>query len=345
MTVDNIIDDIHNGDIEDVIQLFGGSLNDVLFFLHKKGRLNEIDPFDDEVEEYQSQILNYMIVEFGIDEVIGYVISSIMKDDFVVNMEGGFDLIINGTDELAELFSESGDPSVRSTVRTIMSEDWFDWNFGYIEVDFQNDIFKNLNEENIGKLKNLLISENIEIDLNKLINSDTPKELLYQLFGEESDIVKLNSDNIDRVFNNIKILDDIIMTYYFETQIEFENLYQRSYSDAWVEDVTNQIWVELSTYFNVKDKRWVPTPNNESHYFRMGMNDGVVVDAILSFLTEHTERDYYGENSISGFSGIIGLLQYLMEVGIYDFLTIRPPDYPDYSLVVKNINLGFDDYF
>ena len=37
-------------------------------------------------------------------------------------------------------------------------------------------------------------------------------------------------------------------------------------------------------------------------------------------------------------------LQSLMEEGVYEFLTIGIPDYPDYSLVVKNINLGFDDY-
>lgn len=76
----------------------------------------------------------------------------------------------------------------------------------------------------------------------------------------------------------------------------------------------------------------------------MKINDGVVEDAIISFLRENSDMGYYSNNSISDLSGLIGLLQSLMEEGVYEFLTIRIPDYPDYSLVVKNINLGFDDY-
>lgn len=347
MTVDNVIEDFYD-DVEELVKIFG-SLEDILFFLYKKGRLDEIDPFDDRLEEYETQILYYIMTELGDDEVMNYIISQLMEDDFKANREGGFDLTINGPDDLAELFNEMGDPNDRSVVKNVMGEDWFEA-FGYIEVDFQGDLLENLNEENIGKLKDLLISENVKIDLNELLeistqDEDNPKEFLYQLFGEESDIVKLSSDNIDRVFNNFKILDYLIMTYYSEIQIELENLYNRSYNDAWVEDVTNQAWGELSTYFDVKDRQWVPNPLNlKSHYFKMKINDGVVEDAIISFLRENSNLDYNSNNSISDLSGLIGLLQSLMEEGVYEFLTIGIPDYPDYSLVVKYINLGFDDY-
>ena len=343
MTVDNVIEEFYNN-TDEVINLFG-SLESILFFLYKKGRLDEIDPFDHLLEEYQSGILYYMMTELGDYDVMSSVIN-IMGDDVEKNGDGGFDLTINEKDKLAELFSYGRYSDDRRIVKKVMGDDWFD-PFDHFHHDLQDDMIENLNEENINKLKNLLILKNVKIDLNELLeistqDEDNPKELLHQLFGGESDIVELSSDNIGWVFNNVKILKYLLMTHYLDIQMELENLYIWSYNDAWVVEITDEIWDNLSTYFDVKDKQWVHTPNTNFHYFKMKIHDGVMQDAIISFL-RHT-KDINSQLSIIEFSGIIELLQYLMEEEIYEFLKIRTPDYPDYSLVVKNINLGFDEY-
>ena len=338
MLVNDLIDDIHSGDIEEVLNIFGGSMEGLLYFLKKKGELDSIDPFDDSLEEYQSKILYTMLIDLGETEVMDYIISRISSD---ITKEGDKDyyLTLDGLDEFAEFFSDSGDPNDRNVVKDVMDEDFFEA-FGYIDTDFYSDVIENLNEENIKSLKSMMIGNNVEA----IVDDEAPTELLYQLSEEQkSNMVQIDSNNIDRIFNDEETLKYVIMVNFEDMMYDMENLYNRSYNDAYEVELSNMIWDELTEYFNVEDKKWFKVKNG--HQFMIRINPGVIPNMVIDFLrTTGGEYDYYG-TTLDDLGSFTNLLQYLMEEDVYEYLSFRIPDYPDYRLVVKSINDGFNDYF
>ena len=338
MLVNDLIDDIHSGDIEEVLNIFGGSMEGLLYFLKKKGELDSIDPFDDSLEEYQNKILYTMLIDLGETEVMDYIISRISSD---ITKEGDKDyyLTLDGLDEFAEFFSDSGDPNDRNVVKDVMDEDFFEA-FGYIDTDFYSDVIENLNEENIKSLKSMMIGNNVEA----IVDDEAPTELLYQLSEEQkSNMVQIDSNNIDRIFNDEETLKYVIMVNFEDMMYDMENLYNRSYNDAYEVELSNMIWDELTEYFNVEDKKWFKVKNG--HQFMIRINPGVIPNMVIDFLrTTGGEYDYYG-TTLDDLGSFTNLLQYLMEEDVYEYLSFRIPDYPDYRLVVKSINDGFNDYF
>jgi hypothetical protein len=338
MLVNDLIHDIHNGDIEEVLNIFGGSMEGLLYFLKKKGELDSIDPFDDWLEEYQSKILYTMLIDLGETEVMDYVITRI-SGDIIKEGDKDYYLTLDGLDEFAEFFSDSGDPNDRNVVKDVMDEDFFEA-FGYIDTDFYSDVIENLNEENIKSLKSMMIGNNVEA----IVDDEAPTELLYQLSEEQkSNMVQIDSNNIDRIFNDEETLKYVIMVNFEDMMYDMENLYNRSYNNAYEVELSNMIWDELTEYFNVEDKKWFKVKNG--HQFMIRINPGVIPNMVIDFLrTTGGEYDYYG-TTLDDLGSFTNLLQYLMEEGVYEYLSFRIPDYPDYRLVVKSINDGFNDYF
>ena len=338
MLVNDLIDDIRSGDIEEVLNIFGGSMEGLLYFLKKKGELDSIDPFDNSLEEYQSKILYTMLIDLGETEVMDYVITRI-SGDIIKEGDKDYYLTLDGLDEFAEFFSDSGDPNDRNVVKDVMDEDFFEA-FGYIDTDFYSDVIENLNEENIKSLKSMMIGNNVEA----IVDDEAPTELLYQLSEEQkSNMVQIDSNNIDRIFNDEETLKYVIMVNFEDMMYDMENLYNRSYNNAYEVELSNMIWDELTEYFNVEDKKWFKVKNG--HQFMIRINPGVIPNMVIDFLrTTGGEYDYYG-TTLDDLGSFTNLLQYLMEEGVYEYLSFRIPDYPDYRLVVKSINDGFNDYF
>ena len=54
------VNDFITGDIDHLIDMFG-SIENILKFFHRKDLLQYIDPFDTDVEDYQLEILNYLL--------------------------------------------------------------------------------------------------------------------------------------------------------------------------------------------------------------------------------------------------------------------------------------------
>ena len=54
------VNDFITGDIDHLIDMFD-SMENILRFFHKKDLLQYIDPFDTDVEDYQLEILNYLL--------------------------------------------------------------------------------------------------------------------------------------------------------------------------------------------------------------------------------------------------------------------------------------------
>ena len=79
------IDEFNNGEMEDLLKIFG-SMEQILTFFQKQNILNDIDPFDDDLSDYQLEILNYLLNVLNDKEILRVCISKL--DDIVIKDDG-----------------------------------------------------------------------------------------------------------------------------------------------------------------------------------------------------------------------------------------------------------------
>jgi len=70
------VNDFITGDIDHLIDMFD-SMENILRFFHKKDLLQYIDPFDTDVEDYQLEILNYLLNVVNDKETLKYCIAQL----------------------------------------------------------------------------------------------------------------------------------------------------------------------------------------------------------------------------------------------------------------------------
>lgn len=339
--IKKIVDDINNGDIDNVLPLFGGDFNMLFTLLKKHDALKEIDPFDTELEDYQHEILDYLLNEINDPKTWEYTISQIDNDLEKVGED--YYLVIGEIEELSDLFYEGGrDVSPKDVAKSVLSEDW--WEPFYNATDnVYYDVIENLNEENLNYLKIKIVDELDGIPVVASEDDFAKTDVLEEIAKEQDNTqVVINSSNIDRIINDEETMKYLLENYLDDMDSDLHSLYSSSYNNAYTSEIYNDVWDELSGFFDVKSKEWVPHKNfkGDTRYtFRLKLNPGLLHDVI----SKYVEEDRY--DNLGYISYFFGVLQQLIEVGEYEPLDFRVSDYPDYSEVVKDLNENFGSYF
>jgi hypothetical protein len=342
--IQEIVDTINDGNLDEVLPYFNDDINILFRMLKKYGGLNQIDPFDSKLEDYQNQILNTLLNELNDADTWKYAISKIDGD--IDRIGDDFYLVTTDITDLSELFKGGyrNDYSPEDIAKSVLSEDWWVPFYNTTE-DIYSDVIQNLNEENLKYLKQKFIEElpnTISIyDENDFAHTDLLEEL-----GEEQNTqeIQINQSNIDRIFNDEETIKYLLDEYLNDIDSDLNSLYNSSYNNAYTSEVYNLIWDELSTYFDTTTKEWVEYKNykDEARYkFKIKLNPAVIQNVI---------SDYVGNEDISDsleYHGtFLGILGQLFEYDDnYDYLDFRVPEYPDYSDVIKDLNDNFDNYF
>ena len=173
------VNDFITGDIDHLIDMFG-SIENILKFFHRKDLLQYIDPFDTDVEDYQLEILNYLLNIVNDKETLEKCVAQLSD---VIPKDDGYYIKIGDREDLADLFYGGGrDTSARDVTKAVLGEDndmWDRW--GNTTDDIYRDVVEELNPENIEQLKkhmlNVLTNWKIEVD------DDTPD--LFNNYSED----------------------------------------------------------------------------------------------------------------------------------------------------------------
>jgi hypothetical protein len=113
------------------------------------------------------------------------------------------------------------------------------------------------------------------------------------------------------------------------------NSYQSAYEDELYEDV----WNELSYYFDIEKREWVSRQHTykkdtEVQRFR------VPILGFEKFVTDYLDSGKgYSNSSLEYWGSYVSMLK--EEINCLSF---RVPDYADSRIVDKNINMYFPDY-
>jgi hypothetical protein len=335
------IDEFNNGEMDDLLKIFG-SMGQILTFFQKQNILDDIDPFDDELSDYQLEILNFNLNVLKDKETLRVCISKL--DDIVIK-DDGYYLYVKDREDLAELFYSGGrDTSARDVAKAVLGEDndMFE-RWGNTTDDIYRDVVEELNPENIERLKKYMLD--VLTDWKIEVDDDTPD--LFNNYSEDG-VFYLTPENVGDVIGDDESFMYLIDNDYLgDLSGDLYGIHSNAYNSAYETEVYNSVINELETFFDMKTTKWesIPTshnPNKLIETYVLKFNPNEVVNSIGKYVADTNNWGYYA-NNLDYVTTWLNMMNTFMDNGAEPWLDFRIPDYPDSSLVDKYINEFFPD--
>lgn len=335
------VNEFNDGDFDSLLPFFN-NMENMLRFFHKKNVLQYVDPFDSNIEDYQNEILNFLINEFDDKETLQKCISELadveVKDD-------GYYLVINDRENLAELFDDRGrDTTARDVAKAVFGEDMWE-PYSDTTDDVYRDVIEELNPENIERLKKYIL----DTLTNWKIEVDDNSPDLFHNYADDEGVFYLTPENVGDVINDEESMNYLMDEDYLDNlRSELYSIHINAYNSAYETEIYNDVMGELETFFDVKTAKWESRPskyNSEklNEYYILKFNPNEVVNSIKKYVSDRNLWGYYGNNF--GYQGSwLNMMTHMMDNGEESWLDFRLPDYADSSLVDRYINEMFGDY-
>jgi len=336
------VNDFNTGEIEHLIDMFE-SVENILRFFHKKDLLEYIDPFDTDVEDYQLEILNYLLNVVNDKKTLEYCVAQLSD---VIPTDDGYYMRVQDREDFAELFYGGGrDTSARDVAKAVLGEDndMFDRYWDTTD-DIYRDVVEELNPENIERLKQYMLSvlTNWKIE----VDDETPD--LFNNYSEDG-IFYLTPENVGDVIGDRESFMYLIDNDYLDDlESELSNIHSNAYNSAYETEIYNDVTSELETFFDMKSAKWEASPSFKgsqklTEFYYVKFNPNEVVNSIKKYVADKNNWGYYDYN-LNNVSTWINMMNTFMENGDESYLDFRIPDYPDSRLVDKYINEFLPDY-
>jgi hypothetical protein len=365
MSIEELVVSFNDGEIEDNILPY---FNDVLTFLKyatKNGFVMDLDldqipgneieeclPYIDELglisrlnyEYVNDEIKNILLLyqlEKNPEQTLKYISDNLVTD--VYPMNGGYYLYVKDREELADIFyNGSRDSSPHDYAKSMLGEDMWE-PFWDTTDDVYRDVIEDLNDKNKSILAEYII-KNIggqEFSLNDYNNG------LFVNFSDEQGTegtFQITSENVMELINDKKAMKEMLNGELTDLRAELYNIHSNAYNTAYTDEIYNDMWGELSTFF--EPKTWeTETKQNSSgkqvYYEYLKINDFYQI--IYDFLVENEEKTY-NESFLEYYGRLVSVIKDLMDADVYSWLDFRVSDYADWTLTKKYINELFPDY-
>ena len=335
------VNQFNDGDFDSLLPFFD-NMENILKFFHKKNLLQYVDPFDSNLDDYQNEILNYLINVLGDKEILNKCISDLSD---VTIKEDGYYLQIGDREDLADLFDDRGrDTTAKDVAKSVFTDDFWE-PYSNTTDDVYQDVIEELNPENIERLKTYILDRltNWEIE----VDDDCPD--LFNNYVDDEGVFYLTPENVGDIIGDEESMNYLMNENYLDDlKGNLYSVHSNAYNSAYETEIYNDVMSELETFFNVKSGKWDSRPskyNSEKliEYYSIKFNPNEVVNSIKKYVADNNLWGYYQHN-IGNSGSWLNMMSELMENGDESYLDFRIPDYPDSRLVDRYINEMFGDY-
>jgi len=360
--IEEIIEEFNDGNWSRISKIFNNKIEVFLNFILRKGLIDELDlsniPYDN------TPSFEYLVKTKILDKFEYKDIPEILENDFLLykiqqdpetwlewisgnlltdveKRSDGYYLFLRDRQELAELFDDRGrDTTAKEVAERVLDEDYYE-DFYDSTDDVYRDVIDELDPENILKLKNHIFREigNVELSLENYdseffegLSEEQGTEGYFTI--KEEDLVELIKD--EEAMNEL-LSDDLS-----ELKSELYSVYNNAYNGAYQSKLYSLIWSELDRYFvgRIIDQQ---IQSGEKIKWLQYVKIRDFKGDVTKFLSNRLGSEY-NEDKLDYYGSYTGMMKQLMGDDEYDWLDFRIPDYPDYSLVNKDINDIFGDY-
>jgi hypothetical protein len=338
-TARELLDEFNNGNWDEIGSYFNDNFDLFLDYLEKNGLEGELD-YENVDDDWQNIVLLYKLEKHP-EETLKYICDNIITD--VYYMDGGYYLYLREREELANLFSNSGrDYSARDAAEKVLGEDWWEPYYDTSD-DVYRDVIDELNEENKNHLSNYIV----KIMGNQELSLDDYDDGLFHQFSEEQGtegIFKITSENVMGLIGDEMAMKELFRKDLDELKSELYSLHNNAYNTAYTDEIYNDVWDELSEYFEPKSWKY---DEKERYDGKKIQHEYIKIKDfytdIYDFLSENKDKQY-SDQSLEYWGSYVGFVSNMMDNGERSWLNFRIPDHPGWSSIKENINQMFGDY-
>lgn len=332
MDIDDLIEMFNDGD-DSFIRNYFNDIDTFFKVLKKRGRFEELDPEGRLMEDYQNELLLFFYEEN--EEKFWEYVSKFLGDVEIV--DGVPYLIIGSQGELSKLYCDGHRNDLsRDTIEELLDGEYenYGWSWDDLSDNIYRDVIEELTKENLVRLKEYIV-ENLEGE-----EVETHTELLEDYAEQQGqEYVKVDQSNVDQIVDDEETMRELLENELSDLKSELYGIYSSAYQSAYEDELYEDVWSELSGYFDIEKRQWVSRPHIykkdvEVQNFRVPIHN--FETNILDFLNDNKG---YHNGTLEYWGSYISIL-----ADMDDCLSVHPPDYPDSRKVDKNINSYFNDY-
>jgi hypothetical protein len=336
--IQEYIEEFNRGELESLLPIFG-NIENILKFFQKQNVLYTIDPINLELEDYQIEMLHYLLNNLDNKSTIKDIVYQLSDVEI---KDGEYYLKLTNKSDLSELFkSYSGrDTSPRDIVNSLFEEDMWE-PYTNTTDNVYRDVIEELNSENIQILKKriLELSTNWRFDVD-----DNAPDFFHNEVGVDGNFY-VTSSNVGDIIGSEELMDYLMDNDYLgDLKSDLYSIHNNAYNQAYDTEINNDVMNELSTFFDVTTSKWVTEPNsNNREFYVIKFNPNEFVNSIKKYVSNKNNWGHYSYN-IDYMGSWLILMNALMDSGDEEWLSFRIPDYADSGLVDKYINELFTEY-
>ena len=330
-------------DIHELIEMFNEGdtdfikyVNDIETFfkiVDKRGLMDELDPEGRLMEDYQNELLLHLY-ESNREKFWEYVLKFLGDVEMV---DGKPYIVVDTMGEFSQVFCDGRRNDLsHDTIESLLDGEYDSFQYGWDSHDLTDDIYRDvieeLTKENLLRLKEYIIEtlEGQQVEVrSELLNSIAKEQ------GQEYVIV--NQSNIDQIVDDSETMKELLDNELSELRNELYSIYGSAYNNAYEEELYEDVWNELSTYFGKGE--WISRP----HTYKKDTSVEKYKAPIHNF--ESNVLDFlkngagYSQSTLEYWGSYLSILK-----DDFECLSVYPSDYPDSRKVDKNINMYFSDY-
>jgi hypothetical protein len=360
--IEEIIEEFNDGNWDSISKIFNNRIEVFLSFVLRKGLIDELDlaniPYNN-VPSFDFLVKTKILDNFeykSIPEVLenDFLLYKIQQDpetwlewvsgNLITDVEkksDGYYLFLRDREELAELFDDSGrDATAKDVAERVLQEDYYE-DFYDSTNNVYEDVIEELDESNKVKLKNYIFREigNVEFPLEKYDSYFF--EGLSEEQGTEGYFIIKETD-LDELLKDEESMKQLLNDDLYELKSELHNIHNNAYNGAYQSELYSLIWSELDRHFvgRVIDQQ---IQSGEKIKWLQYVKIRDFKSDVIKFLSNRLGSEY-NEDKLDYYGSYTGMMKQLMDDDEYDWLDFRIPDYPNFSLVTKDINDIFGDY-
>ena len=330
-SLEKYIERFNEGNLD--IRTYFGDYKNFFNLLKKKDLLSYIDPISgSESEIWQNEFMLWLLEsdKNKFNYWVGKMLSDVEFDE-----NGNPYLILSDRGRLSSLFCPSRNSIDPKTIEQILSGDYdyFDRHWDTTD-DVHRDVIEELNSKNLRILYDHIIYESNNLE----ISPDTETlEIIAQEQGHP-EYVRIDNSNIEKIVDDEETMKFLFREYLSDVQSNLYSLHSQSYNDAYESELFDEIWNELSTFFEGKGESVLrPHPykkDTDVEYFK------IPIVNFYSNLKDFLQENLKYTNTLYYYGDYIAILN-----ETFSCLTVHAPDYPSYRKIDQNINKYFSDYF
>lgn len=331
-----IIDEVNSGNWDEYSQFFNNDMELFIKIITKYGLIDFIDPMSDDLRDYQNDVL-YALVNENPEKWVNFICENVINSDLIKKGDDWY-LYLNDQEDLSDLFYD-GRESTKDLVKSVFGENYWEPYWESTD-DIYRDVVEELNNKNLKKLYEKILNE-VE---GETISTDT--EYLEDLDDSGSDEIVITKENFGGMFEDEETLKYILKKYASDVRQELYSLHSNCYNSAYENEIYEDIWDELSTFFEgrsqFESRPYKYDTTKTQHYVTVKIRD--IAGDITDFL-RNMKGSHYSQDSLEYYGSYMGMLKNGMNNDVWEYLDFRVPDYPDSSKVDECINEDFENYF